>query len=129
MPSLVTQLKKYITHSSLTAHEEVVNVEYCCLMAAAVMRFFGKGVVGPDTRRKKTTGERHSQFPRMRLDIDLDVSDRAINLSIKDIPQHPSMTDEPGVLAIYEPLHALLHICVGKGPAHTRYESIQPLRL
>lgn len=104
-------------------------MEYCRLMASAVMRFLSKGVVRPDTRRKKTTGERHPQFPRMRLNIDLDISDRTINLAIKDLPQHPSMTDEPGVFAIYEPLHALPHICVGKGPAHTRDESIQPLRL
>jgi hypothetical protein len=39
------------------------------------------------------------------------------------------MTDEPGVLASYEPLHALPHVRVGKGPVYTRYESIQPLRL
>src|SRR5215510_6604023 len=65
----------------------------------------------------------------MRLHIHLDVSDGAVNLAIEYIPEHPSRTDKPGVLAIYEPLHTLPHICLGKGPPYTGYESIQPLGL
>src|SRR5437773_8950632 len=85
--------------------------------------------LGPDTRRKKPAGESHAQFPHMRSDVRPNVSDRSVDLTVEYIPWHPSVVDEPGVFSIYEPLHALLHVCVSQGSAHTGHKSIQPLRL
>src|SRR4029453_17342205 len=59
----------------------------------------------------------------------LDVVGRPSDLAVQYISQHPSMADEPGIFAVYEPLHAFPHVFVRQGSPDAGHESIKPLCL
>jgi hypothetical protein len=63
--------------SQIPLYKKVMNPEQRCLIVPVVVRFLGRGIVGPNARRNKPTGESHSQFSCMCSDVRLDVFDRA----------------------------------------------------